>query len=64
MGSLKVGDKIIVTKILGLPDYANMIGIIKEVDNGDTISPYLVKIEKREFWCDGMEYTPLMAELQ
>lgn len=67
MGSLKIGDKIIVTDILTIsPDYAKLKGsvaIIIAVDQVLSDYLYKVKLENRHFWVDGVLYSPLLEEL-
>lgn len=69
MGSLKVGDKIIVTYAI-IPSVENEVGVIVEVNDCSSINilPYRIKLndndaDSRLFWVDGIPHSPLMEEL-
>jgi hypothetical protein len=62
LGSLKIGDKVIVTSF----KYEGKIGIIIKVDFIDCggVLPYLVSLEDKYItWCDAVPFSSLMAEL-
>lgn len=67
MGNLKVGDKIIITKVLtpSLSDREKLIGTISTIKYIDVILdsyPFLI-FETQEFWVEGIPYSPLLEEL-
>lgn len=73
MGSLKVGDLIIVTEILffyNLDKYTdkaksitNSVQTIIQVDCTGCPYPYKIEDEDNYFWIEGIPYSPLMMEL-
>lgn len=69
MGNLKIGDKIIITKILQPNNYYNyLIGTVQTIDNIDIYEdpyPYRITIKKSDifFWVEGVPYSSLMLEL-
>lgn len=67
MGSLKIGDKIIVTDALTIPQdkwkYIGSVATIIEVDQILVDYLYKVKLENRHLWVDGVLYSPLLEEL-
>lgn len=67
MGSLRIGDKIIVTKVLTThPEGAFIIGEILEITYIDTILdtfPFAIRYDYKKYWVEGVPYSPLMMEL-
>ena len=68
MGSVKIGDLIIVTSALtSMPEFSNyLIGKVFEIVSIDTVLegyPYYIRSGDRSFWVEGIPYSPLMLEL-
>lgn len=67
MGSVTVGDLIIVTSALtSMPHYSYLIGEVFEIVAIDIILngyPYKIQVGDRSFWVEGVPYSPLMLEL-
>lgn len=67
MGSLKIGDRIIVTEVLtSHPEAGFIIGEIIEISYIDTVLdtfPFAISYNGRKYWVDGVPYSPLMMEL-
>lgn len=68
MGSVTVGDLIIVTSALtSMPEFSNyLIGKVFEIVSIDTVlegHPYYITSGDRSFWVEGVPYSPLMLEL-
>lgn len=69
MGGIKVGDKIIVTKIIDCYIFnidTSVIGTVQEVLFIDSILPsYPFKIiyKNKAYWAEGVLYSSLMMEL-
>lgn len=70
MGSLEIGDYLIVTDVLGSELGINngicIIGLSLKVEYIDTyLNTYQYKVEynNRTYWVEGIPYSPLLAEL-
>ena len=67
MGNLKIGDKIIVMKVLtSQPDIDYIIGEVLQIEFIDTIFdrfPFAVSYNGRKYWVEGVTYSTLMLEL-
>lgn len=70
MGSLEVGDYLIVTNVLGSELGINngtcIIGLALKIQFIDTYLstyPYKVEYNNRNYWVEGLPYSPLIAEL-
>jgi hypothetical protein len=67
LGSLKIGDRIIVTEVLtSHPEASFIIGEIIEISYIDTVLdtfPFAISYNGRKYWVDGVPYSPLMMEL-
>lgn len=67
MGSLKIGNKIIITAALTMPQdeykYIGKVANIEAVDQVLADYVYRVSLEDRYLWVDGVPYSPLLEEL-
>lgn len=67
MGSIKVGDTIIIVLPLGtLEDRLNLTGrtaVVVIVDPTDKTWPFKVLVDGNYFWVNGVLHSPLLEEL-
>jgi hypothetical protein len=67
MGNLKVGDKIIVTKVLqmgkSLDHLKFTIQEISSIHTPEDYYPYKIEIDTSTHWVEGIPYSPLVLEL-
>ena len=66
MGSIKIGDTIIVTSVLYLDPNPNIIGRVCKVLFVDTVLlsyPYKIEINDKIYWVEGVLASSLMLEL-
>jgi hypothetical protein len=66
MGSIKVGDSIIVTSVLYFDTTPKIIGKVGEVLFVDTVLlsyPYKIQINDKIYWVEGVLASSLMLEL-
>lgn len=63
MGSLKIGDKVIVTNCLN-SQYTGNVGILLQFEDYGIAILCFVRLESGYFtWCDAIPYSSLMVEL-
>jgi hypothetical protein len=66
MGSIKVGDLIIITDALTsrtIPDLRGSIAMVLFIDDVLLTYPYKIKKNGMTLWVEGVPYSPLIAEL-
>jgi hypothetical protein len=67
MGSVKIGDFIIVTKVLFSECENSHLHKVLKVERIDNLLtgyyPYCVRYNGFEYWVEGIPYSPLMMEL-
>lgn len=66
MGSIKVGDSIIITNVLYFDKNPKIIGKVSKVLFVDTVLlsyPYKIQINDKIYWVEGVLASSLMLEL-
>lgn len=66
MGSIKIGDTIIVTNVLYFDTHPKIIGRVCKVLFVDTVLlsyPYKIEINDKIYWVEGVLASSLMLEL-